>query len=100
MGKLKPMRRNIYSITKLPIYQFLFHFHLRLFRFRVNSVRGVFLLRLLFVFVALFLVGWLFHESLDGESISCVAPTGLPTPVRNFSHHPCLYLYTNALIFI
>jgi hypothetical protein len=40
-------------------------------------VRRVFILRFLFVFVALFLIGWLFHGYLDGKPVSCVAPGGL-----------------------
>src|SRR6478752_4783179 len=52
-------------------------FHLRLFRFGINTVGGILLLRLLFVLVVLFLGGGLFHDRLDGRHSSCAAPPGL-----------------------
>src|SRR5690349_11986802 len=51
----------------------LVRFHLQLLRFRINAVRGIVFLRLLFVLVALLLVGGLFHRRLDGGSFLCVA---------------------------
>jgi hypothetical protein len=60
------------------------NFHLRLFRFRINAARRIFSLRRLFVFFALLLVGWLFHDRLDGECFSSVAPAGFDHVHRNF----------------
>src|SRR6476661_4883385 len=61
-------------------------FHLWLFRFGINAARGIFFLRLLFVLVALFLVGGLFHDRLDGRHSSCAAPPGLESIFQ--STHP------------
>lgn len=60
-----------YSITnfvsgRVFLLLLLLGFHLWLNRFRINAVRRIFVLGLLLVFVALLLVGWLSHASLDG----------------------------------
>jgi hypothetical protein len=52
-------------IFLLPLAWVLIDFHFRFFRFRIDAVGRVFLLRFLLVFVALFLVGGLLHNLID-----------------------------------
>jgi hypothetical protein len=62
-------------IFLLPLAGILINFHLRFFRLWINTVGRIFLLGRLLVFVALLLIGWLFHEPLDGDLSWDVAPS-------------------------
>ena len=76
-GKVNPARSSSFLLVLVFFLPLAIQFLLGLFRFRINAMRGIFLLRLLLVFVTLALVGGLFHDRLDGGHSSCVAPPGL-----------------------